>query len=232
VARPLLYRAFKETYGLAARGILGPARTGLPTYRWALATLVPAFLNAQIVLLRGRLPDEKSDQAQTKFLLTISRSEYAATWRKTYSKPGIRAHLLAFVVVVIPKLGRLKVLDIESPSTSTEDLFLRSVDNSVDLFRQFLAQLRTQPERDLQLEDLDLDTGKRVVPGAYELVDRTYAKLVMQIVQHKVSISPELRDLLLAYYGDPDHAPHTNDDPKEVPRLAHAIDVLRRGYPH
>ena len=48
VARRLLYRTFREVYGIPATGILGPARTALPSYRWSVTSLIPAFVQAQI----------------------------------------------------------------------------------------------------------------------------------------------------------------------------------------
>ena len=183
VARQLLYRTFRETYGLPTRGILGPARSALPAYRWSVASLLPAFLGAQIVRLRDHLPIEKRDQAQTEFLFTVAQSEYAsANWPSTYAKPGdLRAHLLASVIFIIPKVGRLKALDTESPSIQTEDLFLQSVNHSVISSGKLISRLSANPDGDLQLEDLDLDTGNKAAPGASVLVDQAHAKLVIEI---------------------------------------------------
>jgi hypothetical protein len=228
VPRRLLYQAFQETYGIPTRGILGPARSALPSYRWAATTLLPAFLNAEIVLLRNRLPVEDRDPAQAEFLVTILKSEYAAVSPNTYSTPGIRAHLLALVIRVVPKVGRLKVLDVKSPTTETEDLFLRSANDALDTFRELLARVLTDPNGDLPLEDLDLDTGKRVAAGESELVDRTFSKLLMQIVRQNASIGSDLREVLLTYFTDANHALNANFNPKEQRRLAHALDLLRR----
>jgi hypothetical protein len=63
VVHRLLYRTFQEVYGVRTRGILGPGRTALPSYRWAMTTLLPELLRAQIVLLSRLLPVERQDAA-------------------------------------------------------------------------------------------------------------------------------------------------------------------------
>ena len=199
VARQLLYRTFREIYGIPARGILGPARSALPTYRWAVTRLIPAFLKAQIVLLGGHLPPEQSDPARTQFLLTISKAEYSTTSRNLYSKPGVGAHVLAFTILVIPKLGVLKILDTHTPTTETEDLFVASVNGAVLEFATVLDRLRAHPDSDLQFPNLDLDTGHGVAPGHYRLADQAHTKLLLRIVESRAPVSARLRDALLTY---------------------------------
>jgi Zinc dependent phospholipase C len=231
VARQLLYRTFEETYGLHARGILGPARSAVRTYRWAVTSLLPAFLSAQLVRLRADLPVENADEPQIEFLRTISRSEYATTPGLSYAEPGIRAHLLAFVVLIIPKVGRLKVLDTESPSAETEDLFLKSANHAVALLRELLSLLQTHPDHDLLLQNLDLDTGSIIAPGTSKMIEQTFAELATRLVDAHKPIPAGIRDYLLTHYADSAQAMHPNLSPKTKQKLAHAIDVLRTTDP-
>lgn len=174
-ARQLLYRAFIETYGIPAARLLGPARSALVTYHWSAGFLIPAFLRAQIILLRGRLPGESADQQQQRFLETISRSEYETEFAGVHSGPGVGAHLLAVMIRLTPKFGRLKMLDTKAPTTVTEDLFVASVNDAGDRLLSTLAAL-TQP-----LPDLDLDTGNAVRVGESKLVDVTHARLLAEL---------------------------------------------------
>ena len=57
VPRRLVSGSFLETYGISARGVLGPARAAVASYRRSARSLLPAFLNAERVILRSRLPD-------------------------------------------------------------------------------------------------------------------------------------------------------------------------------
>jgi hypothetical protein len=227
VARQLLDRTFEETYGLHARGILGPARSAVRTYRWAVTALLPAFLYAQVVRLRGDLPVEKTDEAQAEFLRTISRSEYATTPGISYAQPGIRAHLLAVVVLLIPKIGRLKVLDTESPGADTEDLFLKSANHALALFRELLTFLQTHPDHDLQLQNVDLDTGSILAPGRSDMVERIFAELATRLADAHKSIPAGIRDHLLMHYAGPAQAQPANLSPKARRSLANAIERLR-----
>jgi hypothetical protein len=226
VARRLLYRTFQEVYGVRTRGILGPARTTLPSYRWAVTTLLPAFLRAQIVLLSKRLPVERQDAARAQFLVNVAGAEYAQAWGIGDSKPGVRSHLLAFVIIMIPKTGKLKILRTQSPRADTERLVVESVNESVDRFRQLLTALTVHPEVDLQLDDLDLDTGKKPTLGDSSLVDEAHTKLALKLARSNGPVRSGLRDYLVSYFSDPGHQPQIKAE--ELPRLQQAIVTLRQ----
>jgi hypothetical protein len=230
VARQLLYRSFEEIYGLRARGILGPARSAVRTYRWAVVTLLPAFLYAQVVRLHGDLPVERRDEAQVEFLSTISRSEYAMMPGLSYTKPGIRAHILALILWIIPKIGSLKTLDTKSPTAQTEDLFLVSANHAVEAFRALLTRLRSDSDLDLRLENVDLDTGDQIPPGESEIVEQVYSELTIRLAREK-SIPNGIREHVLMHYDDPAHLVQPARDPKAEQRLASAIERLRESDP-
>jgi hypothetical protein len=225
VARRLLYRTFQEVYGVPTRGILGPARTALPSYRFAVTTLLPAFLRAQIVLLSRDLPVEGQGEAHAQFFSNVSGAEYAQTWGTGDSKPGIRSHLLAFVIIMIPKIGTLKILRTRSPSTDTEQLFLESANESVDRFRQLLTTLTLHPGLDLQLDDVDLDTGKKVALGDSRLVDEIHKKLVLKLARSHQPVRSDLRDYLVSYFSGSGHQPQIKAE--DLTRLQQAIATLR-----
>jgi len=225
VARPLLYRAFRDTYGISARGILGPLRTALSSYRWSVTRLLPAFLRAEEVRLRGHLPAEPENAAAAEFSRNVAHNEYAARYKPPYSRPGFGAHVFAAAISVVPKIGELKILDVEAPVASTEALFLNSVDHAVDRFRGDLHELRLQPDP-LELENLDLDTGSKVVPGQAKLVDQTYERLLFRIVRERAAVSPELRDILTAFYSDPAPGPSAGRAKKRQ-KIDEALEELR-----
>lgn len=207
VGRAIMYRAFRDTYGISATGILGPARSALRTYRWSVSRLLPAFLRAEVVRFHGKLPAENKDGTGSEFLRDISRSEYASLYPVPYWHPGLISHVLAFVVTITPKIGRLKVLAVKPPPANTEDLFLESADNALTALRRALDAIPARGDLSLQLENLDLDTGHRAVAGESKIVDRTYGKLLVRVVEQDVPISPGLRRALLEFYADPNQQP-------------------------
>jgi zinc dependent phospholipase C len=227
VARPLLYLAFRQTYGISPRGILGPVRTGLPSYRWSITRLLPAFLGAEMVRLRGHLPPEPGGPAESEFMANVSHSEYRARHRDPYRKPGVGAHALAVVVAIIPKIGVLKILDAKAPDSQTENLFLASADVAVTRFREATASLRATPDPTFDLENLDLDTGKPVVAGRSPILDRTYAMLLFRVVRQPVPPSPALRRILLDYFSNLSRASPGSHDDELVGKIEEALAILR-----
>jgi hypothetical protein len=227
VARPLLYRAFHETYGISPHGILGRVRTGLPSYRWSITRLLPAFLGAEMIRLRGQLPTEPRGLAESEFIANVSSSEYDTRYRYRYSRPGAGAHALAVVVTIIPKIGVLKILDVKAPDSSAEDLFLASADHAVTRFRELLSSLRAAQDPNFDLENLDLDTGKAVVPGRSVMVDRTYAKLLFWVVRERMPPSTRLRRILLDYFSNSSRALSDSHDDELVGKIEEALGALR-----
>jgi hypothetical protein len=64
-----------------------------------------------------------------------------------------------------------------------------------------LAESRRKP---LRLANTDFDTGRMTHAGEYVLTDKSYAHLLDQLAQKDFAqVTPELRDNILAFYGDP-----------------------------
>jgi len=228
VARRLLYRAFQETYGISPRGILGPVRSGLPSYRWSITWLLPAFLGAEVVRLRARLPLEIRKPTESEFIASVSKAEYNTLYHDPFFKPGVGSHVLATAITIIPKIGRLKILDVEPPNSATEDLFLASVDHAVTGLRESLERLRTDQDPILNLEDLDLDTGAPVVPGRSASLDQTYAELLFRVTSRRTPPSAAVRTVLLDYYSNGAGEFSDRYEEKMARRIERAIAVLSR----
>ena len=101
--------------------------------------LVPLFLRAQIVRLRGRLPVEKTD-AERRQLKTSRRVCMRARVSHSSHERASDRMLLALLIRLIPKFGPTRILDIKAPSSVTEDKFVTSVDAAVARFRRILAR--------------------------------------------------------------------------------------------
>ena len=98
------------------------------------------------------------------------------------------------------KIGPLKGLAFNHPSAQTEDLYIKSINTTVDQYRVFLDQERTGS---LVLPNCDLDSGNVTKAGEYSLTDDTHAKLLVQLSGGKFDLtSPELRANLLDFYSN------------------------------
>jgi hypothetical protein len=64
-----------------------------------------------------------------------------------------------------------------------------------------LTESRRKP---LHLANTDFDTGRMTHAGEYVLTDKAYARLLDELAQKDFAqVTPELRDNILAFYGDP-----------------------------
>ena len=118
-------------------------------------------------------PDTK---AYRIFAERVAHTNYERRWRHTYKGPGFKAHLLAILVFIVPKIGAASDLAIKIPTHETEEWYLSSMNRTVDQFREILHNLLTEKNPATRLANLDLDTGERVRLGDYALADKTYTR--------------------------------------------------------
>lgn len=229
VPRFLLERAFRETYGVDAREIVGKARPAVRSYRTAVRSFIPAFAEAEVVLHGKQFPADIDDENYRLFKQRLAGVSFQRRprWRDSYHGPGFKAHLLAFAVWITPKVGPISILAIKIPPTVTEDWYIRSVNHTVDVFHEDLAHLRESPKAPLSLPNRDLDTGDRVRPGNYPRTDQTYAKLLHQIIaKPQRPIPAGIRDDILAFYPAPD-ASNIKGDSAAWKQIAAELERLK-----
>jgi hypothetical protein len=201
VAKPLLERAFLETYGLELKDVLKHENLAIGSYRRAVSKAIPMLTRAAVATHRTDLVREIPDFNQRKFIYRLSRTEYHRKWDKAYQRPGLGARFLALMFRLVPKVGPLKAIDFKAPTPQTEDLYFRSMNRTVDRYR---SELKTLQTGSLDLVNLDFDTGHHTRAGEYNLTDITYATLLHKLAgKHFQTLTPDLRDNLLAFYADP-----------------------------
>jgi hypothetical protein len=203
VPRKFLERAFIVTYGFDIHELLGRARPSLRSYRTSVRTFIPAFAEAEVVLHRNEFPPQPDDEAYRIFADRVSRTNYDRHWKHTYKGPGVKSHLLAIFVFLVPKIGAASDLAIKIPNAKTEELYLQSVNHSVDVFHDTLHQELAAVDPPVQLVNVDLDTGKAAKLGDYPLADQTYAQLLARITAKPGKPIPrELKQHILDYYAE------------------------------
>jgi hypothetical protein len=200
VPRKFLRQAFIATYGIDIAEVLGKARPDLKSYRTSVRTFIPAFAEAEVVLHKKQFPPAPDTEAHRIFAERIARTNYQRRWKHTYKGPGIKAHLLAILVFIIPKIGAASDLAIKIPSQETEEWYLSSVNRTVDRYREILHNLLTDSTA-VKLANLDLDTGDRVRLGDYKLADKTYTELLSRLTSKPGRSLPEdLKRNVIQYY--------------------------------
>jgi hypothetical protein len=203
VPRKFLEKAFAETYGFDIHEVLGRAHPALRSYRISARSFIPAFAGAEVVLHRHQFPAPPDDEAYRRFAARVAQTNYDRKWKGARRGPGLRSHLLAALVWVLPKIGPISDLAIKIPTTQTEDDYLRSVNHTVDQFDDALHQLQSATDDPMLFANLNLDTGNRIENGKYALADQAHAQLLARLTSRPERIvPPDLKRQLIAYFED------------------------------
>jgi hypothetical protein len=201
VPRKFLERAFVSTYGFDIHEVLGRAHPALRSYRTSVRSFIPAFAEAELVLHRHQFPPHPDDETYRKFAERVARTNYERRWKHTYRGPGVKAHLLAILVLIIPKVGAVADLAIKIPNADTEGWYLQSVNHTVDAFHDVLIQ-SAKSDAHVELANLDLDTGKPAKAGDYALADEAYANLIERLTSKPNRIIPaDVKASILQYFS-------------------------------
>jgi hypothetical protein len=229
VSKPQLERAFKDTYGIELTDVIKHEDLALGTYRRSVSRIIPQMTRVAIATRESDLKKEIPDYQRKKFLYRLKRSAYEKEWGKQYEKPGPGARFLAVLFKVVPKVGPFRGLAYKNPTPQTQDLYFKSVNQTVDYYTQLAQQLRNN---NLALSAMDLDTGKPTQEGEYSLCDNTYADLVDRVAkQDPNTIDPALRKNLLAFFSSNDAALTIKKNPKRWALLQANLEKLKNAAP-
>jgi len=226
VSKPLLERAFRETYGIELKDIFKTLDLAIGTFRYSVSGIIPEMTKAALLTQNNVNVLEKNDPAKRKYLYYLSRADYEKEWGKEYERPGFFARLLAFLFKLLPKVGPLKVVAFKVPSTQTEDLYLKSLSATIADYNHRLAQVAEQHP---QLPDVNFDTGKPIAAGQYKLGDETYAFLLSKLEErHFDLLTRPLRDDVLAFYSNLQAPIDTKRHNKKWVKLQQELQELRQ----
>lgn len=202
VSKPLLERAFQETYGMPLTDLIRNEDLAIGTFRRAVSRIIPEMTRVALLNRRKELVKDTPNFNEKLFLYHLSRVSYEKEWGKGYRRPGVGGRILAVVLKIIPKVGPFNALAFKIPNTNTEDMYIKSVNKTVSDYGTLLRQ-----EKDDQawLPNTDLDTGNKTAPGEYFLADKTYAQLLDSLAKSNFSqLTPGLQRNVVAFYSVPD----------------------------
>src|SRR6202166_1565706 len=190
ISKPVLERAFAETYARQLQDVMHNEDLAIGTFRRAISQIVPEMTRVALVSRRDEIVRDTPNFNEKKFLYHLSRASYQKEWGNGYRKPGFGTRVLAFFLRIVPKVGPFKALAFKVPTTQTEDMYVKSINNTVD---DYSARLREEKAGELKLADMDFDTGRPTRAGEYSLADKTYAHLLDDLAKHNFDqASPEL----------------------------------------
>jgi Zinc dependent phospholipase C len=199
VAKPVLERAFLDTYGMKIEQIFLDLDLAIGSYRRAVGTVLPALTKVAWQIKNPDIRKETPGITRQKFLYNLSRSSYEKHWSATYRRPTIGSRILATVFRIVPKIGPLRALAFKKLTPHIEQLYMASFNSSIDAYRALLADVGSGR---LALRNNNFDVGAVTKAGEYKLADHAYAKLLNKLDGHYAELQQDLRTELLAFYED------------------------------
>jgi hypothetical protein len=198
ISRPVLERAFQKTYGMPLESVLPAPDLSISTFRRAVSEFMPELTQAAIIAEKPQRARERHTTDERIFRYMLSRSEYEKQWGNHYERPRLRTRLFALLLKCIPKIGPLKILRFKVPSTETEQLYVKSVDATVAVYRD---ELRMTSMGHIELPNMDFDLGNKSRCGEYFLSDEAYARLLDDLSREGFkNVDPDLRRNIIQYY--------------------------------
>jgi hypothetical protein len=198
VAKPLLERAFEETYSVPLKDLFSSLDLALGTYRFSVSQAIPEMTKAAWAAKKKDIQKLQAGMTRRRYIYRISVPAYQKEWDSQYQRPGFGARLLAFLFRLIPKIGPFGALAFKVPPPEAEKLFLASFDDTVKRYRELLANAR---DNTLTLPNENFDTGRPSHAGDYRLADETYEKLEERLNKGKDQIPAPLQANISAFYG-------------------------------
>lgn len=229
VSKPLLERAFFETYGLKLGDVFGNVDLAIGSYRRSVSALIPEMTRVALLSRRDVIVQDTPNFNKKKFLFYLSRSNYEHQWGTVYRKPGIGSRILAFILRLIPKVGPFKAVNFKIPTKQTEDMYIKSVNDTVENYASLLSTVKAGK---LDLPNRDFDTGRETRAGEYALTDKAYAHLIDQLAsKNSDPLTPALRENVLHFYSDRNGPNATKKNAADWQKLQDELEKLKQRVP-
>lgn len=229
VSKPVLERAFQDTYSIPLDSVFGDLDRAIGSYRYTVHSTIPKAVRVAWVLKKDEIQKGTPGMTRKKFLYNMSKASYRKQWGKDYEKPGPGTRVLAHIIALVPKIGPLKALSLRMPTPQAEAMFQDSFNKALDQYQHLLDD---QKAGHLNLRDRNFDTGAPTKPGAYFMADRAYARLVDDLAkEHFKIVTPDVKSDILAYYKDPNAPIITKKDTKAWDKLNQELDELKSAGP-
>lgn len=174
VAKPLLERAFRATYGVDLNDLFDDLDLAIGTYRHAIGTVIPEITRLAWEDKQSEIRARTPAVAREDFVFSLTRDEYDTHFGTDYEKPSLLARIFYFLVKIVPKVGPLKPLAFEPLTADAERLFMESFETAHARFQGWVQRLRTGS---LSLANSDLDTGQPPDGRVNDLVNQARADL-------------------------------------------------------
>jgi hypothetical protein len=225
VSRPVLERAFLKTYGCDINTVFGDLGLAIGTFRWSVKSLLPTVTRTAWVIKKNDIKKLNPSANSHNFHYRMSQKEFYKEFGKARQKPGFKAEVLSFLIRILPKAGPFKALRFKDVGPEGEKIFIKSFDTVLAHYHQELARLQYT---NINLPDVDYDTGKPTVIGEYGLADKTYGDLLDKLEDTKYNnLTAQLKQNIITYYGNTDTLAFAQKYPKDWKKIYSDLKGLK-----
>jgi hypothetical protein len=230
VSEGLLERAFAQTYGLEMKQIVMSTGLAIGSYRFAVRNLIPLASRAAWRANRHELRKVNRRIRRRDYIYKQSKEKFEQEYGANYERPKFGARVLAGVIQILPKVGKLKSLQFIAPTPEAQRIFSQSFHETVVSYAKLLSKQTATIGQTTQLENVDFDTGHTTQIGEYPLADRTYGEWVRELAKNDFKeVTPVMQKNILAFFNNAPKQPVDEEEKEKAKRqetLA-AVEKLR-----
>ena len=210
VSKPLLERAFHQTYGIGLDDLFDDVDVAIRTYRWAFREVVHEATGIAWELYRADIEAIDPTTTPAGYVYDLSRADFEQQFGKSFREPGYFAKFLAFLVKAVPNVGPFERLPYKPLPPEAVQRFELARRHIVDRYRTTTRGLGLQRPA---LPDDNLDTGRRTRRGEYDPADHAYETLLEKLDdRHFANVPTALRADILRFYEGENRVARTTDD--------------------
>src|SRR6185295_5859734 len=103
VAKPVLERAFRKTYGIDLEEIVPDLDVAIGTFRRAASRVIPKVTEVAWEAKKKDLLQAAPETRREDYVFALAKADYEKEWGKDYREPGAFAKIVSFFVRIVPK---------------------------------------------------------------------------------------------------------------------------------
>jgi hypothetical protein len=199
ISQPVMERAFQKTYGLDLNKLFPHLKFSISTFRWSILHLIPLMTRLAWINRKNDILKTTPSAKANTFKYRMKRMKYYTDGDDVDVSPGLGNYIIAFVIRVMPKFGKLRAIKFKVPGPEAEKIFLQSFDTTVAKYTVALEQLAVTSNTDPP--NLNYDTGKKTEKGEYHLADNTYDQLLLKLDKEN-NVPADLKQNISTFYGN------------------------------
>lgn len=225
VSQPVLERAFRKVYGMDINSIFMDLPKAIETFRWAVKNLMPTITKAAWATRKSEILNVTPTATSKKFIYKMHKANYQHDFGKGYEKPGFGTTALGLLIRILPKVGPLKALKFKAIIPPVEKLYIQSFDSSLSHYDN---ELNIYALKNIQLQNIDYDTGEPTAQDEYIFADVTYCNLLLKLYEnHFDSLDAPLQKNILTFYSVNGTSKFAKENPRKWRKIQHALGELK-----